>query len=98
MGTVKVRFIERDYFRKVMLENSEHMSEQQTEKILDSIGKTWVDYTFKFYENGSMTIIDNHTDLQVPLSDLKGASYDFYVKQRIKLIKENLMEKILQSA
>ncbi|SDE29236.1 hypothetical protein SAMN02799630_05127 [Paenibacillus sp. UNCCL117] len=98
MGTVKIRFIERDYFRSAILENSEHLSDQQVEKVLDSIGKTWVDYTFKFFENGSMTITDNDTDLQVPLSELKGASYDFYVKQRIKMIKENLLEKILQSA
>ncbi|MEK8128060.1 hypothetical protein WMW72_09115 [Paenibacillus filicis] len=98
MSMVNVRFIERDYFRKVMLENSEHMSERQIEKILDAVGRDWVDLTFKFFDNGSMMIVDNHTDQPVPLHSLKGASYDFYVKQRIKMIKEDLLEKILQSA
>jgi hypothetical protein len=95
---VNVRFIERDYFRKVMLENSEYMSEQQMESVLDAVGRDWVDLTFKFFDNGSLLIVDNYTDLPVPLHSLKGASYDFYVKQRIKMIKENLLEKILQSA
>ncbi|TDF99878.1 hypothetical protein E1757_08140 [Paenibacillus piri] len=74
------------------------MSESQIEKILDAADSYWLDLTFKFFDNGSMVIIDNHTELQLSLRDLKGAAYDFYVKQRIRMIRANLEEKILQSA
>ncbi|PZE22186.1 hypothetical protein CBW46_004835 [Paenibacillus xerothermodurans] len=93
-----MRFIERDYYKHLMMTNSEEMTESQIDKILDTTSYTWADLTFKFFENGSMTIIDNHTDLQLSLSDLRGAAYDFYVRQRIGMIRANLEAKILQSA
>ncbi|TVY10157.1 hypothetical protein FPZ49_10025 [Paenibacillus cremeus] len=74
------------------------MSESQIDKILDAVDQPWVDLTFKFFDNGSMIIIDNVTELQIPLHDLRGAAYDFYVKQRIRMIRANLEAKILQSA
>jgi hypothetical protein len=93
-----VRFIERDYHKKRMLVENDSMTEAQADAILDRSEGYWVDYTFTFYENGSMTIIDNDTEATVPLKDLKGPAYDFYVKQRIQLIRTTLQEKILQSA
>lgn len=93
-----VRFIERDYHKKMMLMDSDNLTEAQIDAILERSEGYWVDYTFTFYDNGSMTIIDNDTEMRVPLKELKGAAYDFYVKQRIQLIRSSLQEKILQSA
>jgi hypothetical protein len=98
MTVTNMRFIERDYYKKLMMTNSELLTESQIEKILDTASYTWDDLTFKFFENGSMIIMDNDTDLQMPLSELNGAAYDFYVKQRIRMIRSNLEAKILQSA
>lgn len=98
MKVTNVRFIERDYFKHMMLVNSEAMPDVRIEKILDAAEQPWVDLTFKFNDNGSVVIIDNDTDQQVPLAHLKGAAYDFYVKQRIRLIRANLEAKILQTA
>ncbi|WP_216624626.1 hypothetical protein [Paenibacillus foliorum] len=98
MKVKNVRFIERDYYKNLMVTNSEFITDCQIEKILDTADSYWLDLTFKCFDNGSMIIIDNHTELQVSLHDLKGAAYDFYVKQRIRMIRENLEAKILQSA
>jgi hypothetical protein len=98
MKVTNVRFIERDFYKNLMVSNSEEITESQIEKILDHADNYWLDLTFKFYDNGSMVIIDNHTELQLSLQDLSGAAYDFYVRQRIKLIRANLEAKILQSA
>ncbi|MDF2962576.1 MAG: hypothetical protein K0S39_4311 [Paenibacillus sp.] len=98
MKVTNVRFIERDFYKSLMVANSESISDAQIEKILDAADNYWLDLTFKFFDNGSMIIIDNHTELQVSLHDLKGAAYDFYVKQRIRMIRANLEAKILQSA
>lgn len=81
-----------------MIENSEFITESQIEKILDSADVPWEDLTFKFYDNGTMEIVDNHTEQRVSLKDIKGAAYDFYVKERIRLIRSNLQAKILQTA
>ncbi|CAG7652282.1 hypothetical protein ACFQI7_19625 [Paenibacillus allorhizosphaerae] len=98
MKVTNVRFIERDYYKNVMHTGSEAMPDVRIDKILDAAGQSWADLTFKFNDSGSVTIIDNHTDQQVPLAHLKGAAYDFYVKQRIRLIRANLQAKILQTA
>ncbi|WP_409346708.1 hypothetical protein [Paenibacillus sp. MBLB4367] len=98
MPANKIRFIERDYFRKLMIDNSEWMTEDQIEKILDQAGTLWDDLTFKFYDNGKLEIFDNHTEQRISLHDLRGAAYDFYVKERIRYIRTNLQAKILQSA
>jgi hypothetical protein len=52
------------------------------------------DLTFKFYSNGSLTIIDNSEDKIISPRELKGASYDFYVRRRLAFIKENLTAKM----
>ncbi|WP_028549358.1 hypothetical protein [Paenibacillus sp. UNC451MF] len=98
MNSTKVRFIERDYFRTMMVSHSSYLNDSQIEKILDTADTHWVDLTFKFFDDGSLTIIDNDTDLHIPLKDLRGAAYDFYVRQRISMIRTNLENKILQSA
>lgn len=97
-NAVKARFIERDFYKQRMLDNSDYLTEAQIDKILDSAGVFWVDLTFKFYDNGTLSIIDNDTEQSVELKELKGAAYDFYVKERIRLIRGNLLDKILQSA
>ncbi|GAA4857268.1 hypothetical protein GCM10023310_40480 [Paenibacillus vulneris] len=98
MNSKKVRFIERDYYRTLMVNNSSYLSDSQIDKILDAAGTQWADLTFKFFDDGSLTIIDNDTDQHIPLKELKGAAYDFYVRQRISMIRTNLENKILQSA
>jgi hypothetical protein len=98
MTVTNMRFIERDYYKNLMIANSELLTESQIDSILDTSFHTWVDLTFKFFDNGSIMIIDNDTDLQVPLSELHGAAYDYYVKQRIRMIRSNLEAKVLQSA
>lgn len=98
MTANKIRFIERDYYRKVMLDNSEFMTKNQIENILDNAAALWDDLTFKFYENGTLEIIDNNTDESVSIQDLRGAAYDFYVRERMRFIRTNLQAKILQSA
>ncbi|UUZ86077.1 hypothetical protein LJK88_23190 [Paenibacillus sp. P26] len=99
MKVTNVRFIERDYYKNMMVANGDHeMTESQIEKILDASSQSWADLTFRFFDNGSVIIIDNHTELQVPLKELKGAASDFFIKQRIKMIRANLEAKISQSA
>ncbi len=98
MMASKIRFIERDYYRKVMLDNSEFMTNNQVEKILDNAVTPWEDLTFKFFDNGTLEIIDNNTEQVVPISELRGAAYDFYVRERIRYIRSHLQAKILQSA
>ncbi|MFC5648469.1 hypothetical protein ACFPYJ_04885 [Paenibacillus solisilvae] len=52
------------------------------------------DLTFKFYSNGSLTIIDNTAEEVITPRELKGESYDFYVRRRIAYIKQNLHDKL----
>jgi hypothetical protein len=66
--------------------------------MLDEAHKDYCDYTFKFYEDGSVTIIDNETNINVMPGELTGAVLDFYIRKRIHLIKVNLQEKQLQYA
>jgi hypothetical protein len=94
----KIRFIERDYYRKVMLDSSEFLTSSQVEKILDNAVTPWEDLTFKFYDNGTLEIIDNNTEQVVPVNSLRGAAYDFYVRERIRYIRSRLQAKILQTA
>ena len=56
------------------------------------------DLTFKFYEDGKLVIIDNDTGNTMSPRELSGGSYDFYVRQRIRLIKRDLAEKNLKYA
>jgi hypothetical protein len=56
------------------------------------------DLTFKFYSDGGLTIIDNREEIMITPKDLKGESLDFYVRQRIAFIKNNLAEKRLKYA
>lgn len=51
------------------------------------------DLTFKFYSDGALTIIDNTAEAVVTPKELKGESLDFYVRQRIAYIKNDLNRK-----
>jgi hypothetical protein len=98
MAATNVRFIERDYFKSIMVSGSEFITDEQIDKILDIADCYWADLTFKFFDNGTLIVIDNDTDLEIPLKELRGACYDFYVRERIQRIRTSLQEKILQSA
>ncbi|MFC7147033.1 hypothetical protein ACFQMJ_00685 [Cohnella cellulosilytica] len=54
--------------------------------------------TFKFYDDGKLVIVDNDTGNTMSPRELSGGSYDFYVRQRIRLIKRDLAEKIIKYA
>jgi len=56
------------------------------------------DLTFKFYGDGKLVITDNDTGNTLSPRELSGGSYDFYVRQRIRLIKRDLAEKIMKYA
>lgn len=90
------RFIERDYWFHHVLKESEHISPLQIDPLLDESGEEWDDLTFKFYEDGTVIIIDNTVNMPIKPNSLTGASYDFYVRRRMELIRANLEEKILQ--
>ncbi len=74
------------------------MGSEQIHEMLDNAPFGYVDYTFKFYGNGSVLIIDNDSDKEVLPSELSGAPLDFYIRCRIDLIKTSLKEKLLQPA
>ncbi len=98
MTCQNIRFIERNFlFTKIMNENN-HLSYAQIEKLLDEASEQYVDYTFKFYENGSVVIIDNCTNLFLKPKDLKDVALDFYIRKRIAIIKESLHVQELQYA
>jgi hypothetical protein len=56
------------------------------------------DFTFKFFTDGKLEIIDNDTGDTMNPRELSGGSYDFYVRQRIALIKRDLHAKISKYA
>ncbi|GGD63615.1 hypothetical protein [Paenibacillus nasutitermitis] len=56
------------------------------------------DLTFKFYSNGSLTIIDNTAEEVITPRELKGESYDFYVRKRLAFIKQDLRTKLQKFA
>ncbi|WP_123040616.1 hypothetical protein [Cohnella candidum] len=56
------------------------------------------DLTFKFYTDGKLEIIDNDTGNMMNPRELSGGSYDFYVRQRLALIKRDLQSKIAKYA
>ncbi|MFD2117803.1 hypothetical protein ACFSTH_17175 [Paenibacillus yanchengensis] len=56
------------------------------------------DLTFKFYDDGKLTIIDNKTEEVISPNSLRGASKDFYVRQRISFIKQILLASQLKHA
>ncbi|MNI19734.1 hypothetical protein D3C73_731800 [compost metagenome] len=92
------RFIERDYWYQKALCSSEYLYPLQIEDILDEADTSYMDYTFKFYNDGSVIIIDNDTNNRINPKELTGAVYDFYIRKRIQMIKINLQEKQLQYA
>jgi hypothetical protein len=87
------RFIERDYWYKQALKNSTYLLPSQIDKLLDHPSYHWNDYTFRFYWDGSVTIIDNINNQVVPPSALTGASLDYYVRKKIKYIRTHIFEK-----
>ncbi|ASS65309.1 hypothetical protein ACLBWT_19380 [Paenibacillus sp. D51F] len=56
------------------------------------------DLTFKFYDDGRLTIIDNESESIVTPNDLRGDSRDFYVRKRIAFIKKDLQSKVQKYA
>lgn len=56
------------------------------------------DLTFKFYDNGKLTIIDNKTEEVISPNSLRGGSKDFYIRQRIGFIKRKLLASQLKHA
>ncbi|MFC5700069.1 hypothetical protein ACFPVX_02135 [Cohnella faecalis] len=56
------------------------------------------DFTFKFFTDGSLEIIDNDSGHTMNPRELSGGSYDFYVRQRIAFIKRDLHSKIAKYA
>ena len=56
------------------------------------------DLTFKFYTDGKLEIIDNDTGNRMNPRELSGGCYDFYVRQRMALIKRDLHAKIAKYA
>lgn len=93
-----IRFIERNYLFTKMLGENSFLSPMQIEKMLDEASDHYVDYTFKFYENGSVVILDNDTNLFLKPKDLKDVALDFYIRKRIAIIKESLQLQQLQYA
>ncbi|THF79503.1 hypothetical protein [Cohnella fermenti] len=51
------------------------------------------DLTFKFYADGKLIIVDNDTGHTINPRELRGGSYDFYVRQRIAFIRRDLNAK-----
>jgi hypothetical protein len=56
------------------------------------------DLTFKFFIDGKLEIIDNESGSTMNPRELSGGSYDFYVRQRMALIKRDLSAKIAKYA
>ncbi|HZG85089.1 hypothetical protein [Paenibacillus sp.] len=52
------------------------------------------DYTFRFYPNGTVLIIDNETDAAIKPKDLSGAPLQFFARKKIQFIKNRLSEAI----
>lgn len=50
------------------------------------------DYTFRFYPNGTVTIIDNDTNATIRPKELSGAPLDFFARKKIQYIKHKLQE------
>lgn len=92
------RFIEKDYWFQKTLLASEHLGAETIRQMLDDVSSHWVDYTFKFYSNGSVKVIDNDNDKIIETRELTGAALDFYVRCRIDLIRTDLQEKQLKYA
>jgi len=93
-----VRFIERDFWFQKMLNDTEALHSWQIDDLLGEANAQWDDLTFKFFDDGSVTIIDNDTDTRVSPRELKGAALDFYIRKRIEFIRSSLQEKILMYA
>lgn len=84
------RFIEKDYWRKKMMEQGSLMTREQAETLLEEISPDWHDYTFKLYSDGSVDIIDNDNRRAIAAADLRGACLDFYIRTRIRYIRSML--------
>ncbi|HZG56777.1 hypothetical protein [Paenibacillus sp.] len=50
------------------------------------------DYTFRFYPNGTVTIIDNDKNVSVRPKELSGAPLEFFARKKIQFIKNKLIE------
>ena len=92
------RFIERDYWFQKALCSNVHLTPSQINHMLDEANVSYCDYTFRFYPDGSVVIIDNDTNTTIPARELSGVVLDFYIRKRIHLIRLNLQEKQLMYA
>lgn len=50
------------------------------------------DYTFRYYPDGSVDIIDNATNAKIKPKELSGPSLEFYAKKNLLWIKAKLQE------
>ncbi|WP_134748883.1 hypothetical protein [Paenibacillus athensensis] len=91
------RFIERDYWYK-KASSGGNLPPSQIDDMLDRTDLPYCDLTFKFFDDGSLLIVDNDTNQHLQPRDLTGAAFDFYVRKRIEQIRSNLLEKQLQYA
>lgn len=92
------RFIEKDYWAAKALADGALVRPEQIEAILGELEADWKDLTFKFYDDGSVTITDNKTEQPVSPSQLTGACYDFYVRKRIAQIRSRLADERQRTA
>ncbi|MBB3110323.1 hypothetical protein FHS18_002390 [Paenibacillus phyllosphaerae] len=56
------------------------------------------DLTFKFYADGSLTIVDNNTEVAIKPAELNRESYDFYARRRMAFIRKDLTAKLQKYA
>jgi hypothetical protein len=86
------RFIERDFWYYRICNNSLNLTIDQVNQILDGMQTNYVDYTFKFYQNGLVEVIDNNSGKRIYPIELEGAAKDFYLRKRIEYIDLNKNE------
>jgi hypothetical protein len=93
------RFDEKTAWFQHVLNNSQHLTVQQINNMLDSMNYEWDDLTFKFYSGGgdSVKIIDNSTDEEVHPSDLNQLAKDYYISKILERFK-NKMSNVKQPA
>jgi hypothetical protein len=90
MVLANFRFDERIDTHNRIVKNSPNLSEEQVNQILDSHG--WNDYTFKFYDNRTVTVIDNKTEEIVPSYSITGFAFDYMVRKSSKVYNNKTLQ------
>ncbi|TVY09909.1 hypothetical protein [Paenibacillus cremeus] len=96
----RIRFIERDYLLKRIISNSEYITADAAETILDE-HDYYADVTFVIFEkpNGfKVDIIDNYTDELITVEDLNSSSFDYYCRMVKDLSLQQIKSKLVKSA